>query len=162
MLGTASNLAVGNWLLKAEAAWMDGLKYTNTPGVTYSRLDLGAGLEYTGFHETTISLEAANRHIFEYDDVLKLPPDEIDENEFQWALRVMQDYLNDTLTFSLLVSTFGIKADDGAFERLDAEYDITDAVSVRGGVVFYQSGEKGIFKGISANDRLFFEVKYSV
>ena len=68
---------------------------------------------------------------------------------------------NDTLTFSLLVSTFGIKADDGAFERLDAEYDITDAVSVRGGVVFYQSGEKGIFKGISANDRLFFEVKYS-
>jgi len=161
MLGTASNLAVGNWLFKAEAAWLDGLKYTNTPGVEYSRLDLGGGLEYTGFHETTISLEAANRHIFEYNDLLKLPPDEIDENEFQWALRVMQDYLNDTLTFSLLVSTFGIKADDGAFERLDAEYDITDAVSVRGGVVFYQSGKKGIFKGISDSDRLFFEVKYN-
>jgi len=161
MLGTASNLAVGNWLLKAEAAWLDGLKYTNTPGVTYSRLDLGGGLEYTGFSETTISLEAANRHIFEYNDLLKLPPDEIDENEFQWALRFMQDYLNDTLTFSLLISTFGIKADDGAFERLDAEYDITDAVSIRGGVVFYQSGDKGIFKNISANDRLFFEVRYS-
>lgn len=161
MLGTAANLAAGNWLLKAEVAWFDGLRYTNTPGVEYTRLDLGAGVEYSGFSEATVSLEAANRHIFDYDPRLELPPDEIGGNEFQWALRIAKDFMNDTLTLTLLASTFGIKADDGAFTRFDADFDVTDAVSVRGGVVFYQSGEKGRFKDVSASDRLFLAVKYS-
>jgi len=73
----------------------------------------------------------------------------------------MKDFMNDTLTLTLLTSTFGIKADDGAFQRFDAEYDVTDAMSVRGGVVFYQSGEKGLFQGVEANDRLFLVFKYS-
>lgn len=161
ILGTAFNIALGNWLFKAEAAWLDDLQYTSTPGVEYSRFDLGGGIEYSGFTETTISLEAANRHILDYSELLILPPTELRENEFQWALRIMRDFMNDTLTLSLLASTFGVKADDGAFERIDAVYDITDALSVRGGVVFYQSGEKGLYKNIGANDRLFFEMKYS-
>jgi hypothetical protein len=74
---------------------------------------------------------------------LKPPPDELRENEFQWVARIMKNYINDTLTLTLLASTFGIKADDGAFQRLDAEYDVTDAISIRGEVVFYQSGDKG-------------------
>ncbi len=161
MLGTATNFAAGNWLFKAEAAWFDGLRYTNTPGVEYTRLDMGGGVEYSGFSETTVSLEAANRHIFDYNVQLERPPDEIRENEFQWALRIAKNFLNDTLTLTLLAATFGIKADDGAFERLDAEYDITDAVSIRGGVVFYQAGDKGLFQDVDANDRLFFVLKYS-
>jgi len=161
MLGTAANLASGNWLLKAEAAWFDGIQFTNTPGATYSRLDLAGGLEYTGFSETTVNLEAVNRHIFDYDQVLKLPPDEIRENEFQWVLRFMRDFMNDTLTLTLVASTFGIKADDGAFERLDVEYEITDALSIRGGVILYQSGDKGIFQDVAANDRLFCVLNYN-
>ena len=69
--------------------------------------------------------------------------------------------MNDTLTLTLLASTFGIKADDGAFQRLEAEYDISDAVSIRGGVVFYQSGDKGLYQDVDANDRLFAVLKYS-
>jgi hypothetical protein len=161
MLGTAANLALGNWLLKGEAAWLDGLKYSNTPGIEYSRLDLGGGLEYSGFSEATISIEAVNRYIFDYDQQLEMPPDQIRENEFQWNFRFVKDFLNDTLTLTLFASTFGIKADDGAFERIDAEYDITDAVSIRGGVVFYQSGDKGMFQSVAANDRLFLVFKYS-
>ena len=161
MLGTAANLALGNWLLKGEAAWLDGLKYSNTPGVEYSRLDLGGGLEYSGFSEATISIEAVNRHIFDYNKQLEMPPDLIRKDEFQWNFRFMKDFLNDTLTLTLFASTFGIKADDGAFERIDAEYDISDAVSIRGGVVFYQSGDKGIFQNVAANDRLFVVFKYS-
>ena len=161
MLGSAANLAVGNWLMKAEAAWFNGLRYTNTPGITYSRLDLGGGIEYTGFTEATISLEAANRHIFDYSPSLKQPPDEVRQNEFQWSFRIMKDFLNDTLTVMLLASTFGIKADDGAFERLEAEYDITDAVSIRGGLVFYQSGDKGLFQDVDANDRLFMVLTFN-
>jgi len=161
MLGTAANLAFGNWLWKAEAAWFSGLQFTNTPGVEYSRLDLAAGVEYSGFSEATVSLEAVNRHIFDYSSLLELPPDETDENEFQWALRIAKDFIHDTLTLTLLASTFGIKADDGAFTRFDGQYDVTDALSVRGGVVFYQSGDKGRLKDVGANDRLFLAIKYS-
>ncbi len=161
MLGTAGNVAIGNWLLKGELALFEGLEYTNTPGVDYFRLDLGGGVEYTGFRETIISLEAANRHIFDYDPLLELPGDELSEDEFQWSFRIVKELLNDTLTLFLVATTFGIKAEDGAFERLAAEYDITDAVSVTGGVVFYQSGDKGRFRDVSQNDRLFLDVRYS-
>ncbi len=81
------------------------------------------------------------------------------ENEFQWAFRIVKDLLYDSLTLYLVVSTFGIKAADGAFERLAAEYDISDAVAVTGGVVFYQSGNKGRFRDVSQNDRLFLDVR---
>jgi hypothetical protein len=161
MLGTEGNVALGNWLLKGELALFEGLEYSNTPGVDYYRLDVGGGVEYTGFHETLISLEAVNRHIFDYDPLLELPGDEVREDEFQWAFRFVRDFLNDTLTLFVVASTFGIKADDGAFERLAAEYDITDAVSVKAGVVFYQSGDKGRFKDVSQNDRLFLDLRYS-
>ena len=118
-------------------------------------------MEYSGFRETIISLEAANRHIFDYDPLLERPGDEVDENEFQWAFRFVRDFMHDTLTLYAVASTFGVKADDGAFERLALEYDITDAIAVMGGVVFYQSGDKGRFKNVSQNDRLFLDLRYS-
>jgi hypothetical protein len=161
MLGTAANLASGNWLLKGEGGWFDGLRYSNTPGIEYSRLDLGGGVEYSGFSEAIVSLEAVNRHIFDYNQQLRQFPDEIRANEFQWSLRFVKDFVNDTLTLTLLGSTFGVKADDGSFARLDAEYDITDGVSIRGGGVFYQSGDKGLFQDVAANDRLFVVCKYN-
>jgi hypothetical protein len=160
MLGSATNLAVGNWLIKAEAAWFDGLQYANTPGVEYERIDLGGGLEYSGFSEATVSLEAVNRYIRDYASSLAQPPDEVRENEFQWALRLSKDFLNDTLTLTLLASTFGVKADGGAFQRLDADYAITDELEIRGGIVLYQSGDKGAFQNVDANDRLFAVLKY--
>ena len=86
MLGTAANVAMGNWLVKGEAAGFNGLRYTNTPGVEYTRLDIGGGVEYSGFKEATLSLEAVNRHLFDYREVLASAPDEIRENEFEWSL----------------------------------------------------------------------------
>jgi len=161
MLGTAGNVALGNGLLKGELALFKGLEYTNTPGVDYYRLDVGGGVEYAGFHETVISLEAVNRHIYGYDPLLGLPRDELSENEFQWSFRIVKTLLHDTLTLYLVASTFGVKAEDGAFERLAAEYDITEAVAIKGGVVFYQAGDKGKFRDVSHNDRLFLELTYS-
>lgn len=161
MLGAAGDIAAGNWLFKGEAAWNDGLRYTATPDTEYTRLDLGAGVEYAGFDETSISLEAVNRHLYDYNSSLELFPDEVREDEFQWSLRVSRDFIHDTLTLTLLASTFGVKADDGAFERVEAEYDITDAVSIRSGFVFYQSGDKGLFQDVAANDRLFVVLKSS-
>ncbi len=161
MLGAAFNAAVGNWLLKTEAAYIDGFEFFNSPGKEYSRIDVLAGIEYSGFKDTTVSIEAVNKHINGFDETLELPPDEAEEDEFQWVFRLTRDFLNETLILTLLASTYGATGEDGAFQRFSAEYDITDSVQLSGGVVLYQSGDLARFRNIGDNDRLFFDIKYS-
>jgi len=161
MLGTAFNVATGNWLLKTEAAWIEGFKFFSSPGKQYSRTDILAGLEYSGFTDTTLSIEAVNRHVNGFDEALKLAPDSAQQNEFQWTARASRNYLNDTLTLTLLVSTFGGIGEDGAYQRFSADYDITDFIQISTGVVLYSSGDLAVFKNIEDNDRLFFNIKYS-
>ena len=161
MYGIAFNIALGNWLLKTEAAYLDGIEFFNSPHTRYSRTDVLAGVEYSGFKDTTVSIEAVNRHINSFDNILKQPPDEAQEDEFQWVVRLTRDFLNDTLTLTLLASTYGTTGQDGAFQRFSVEYDISDAFSVNAGLVTYRSGDKVQFKNIRDNDRLFLEFKYS-
>ena len=161
MVGSAFNAAVGNWLLKTEAAYIDGFEFINLPEKEYSKIDVLAGIEYSGFKDTTVSIEAVNRHINNFDDVLELPPDEAQEDEFQWVVRLTRDFLNEILTFTLLASTFGGTGEDGAFQRFSAEYDITDSLQIAGGVVLYKSGDLARFRNIGDNDRLFCQIKYS-
>jgi hypothetical protein len=161
MLGSAFNIALGNWLLKAEWAWFDGLEFTNTAGQEFSRVDVMTGVEYSGFQEATVSIETVWRHLNSFEDILKQPPDEVRQNEFQWAARFTKDFMNQTLNLTLLASTFGTKMQDGFFERIAAAYDLTDAVEISGGVVFYQSGDTEKFSRIGDNDRVYFEMKYS-
>jgi hypothetical protein len=161
MAGAAFNSAIGNWLIKTEAAYINGFEFFNAPGKDYSRTDILAGIEYSGFKDTTFSIEAVNRHINHFDQILKLPPDQAQEDEFQWVVRLTRDFLNDTLTLTLLASTFGGTGQDGAFQRFSAEYDITDSIELAGGVVLYQSGDLERFRNIGDNDRLFCEIKYS-
>jgi hypothetical protein len=161
MFGSAFNIAIGNWLLKTEAAYLDGFKFCNAPGESFSRVDALVGFEYNGFHETTISVEIANRHLFEFEKALKQSPDSVSEDELQTAFRLVREFLNDTLTVTVLAQTFGFLGKDGGFQRISAKYDLTDSVEVSGGVVFYESGAIPQFRGIGNNDRLFFEIKYS-
>jgi len=161
MVGSALNAAVGNWLLKTEAANIDGFEFFNSPGKEYSRIDVLAGIEYSGFKDTKVSIEAVNRHINNFDETLKLSPDEAQEDEFQWVVRLTRNFLNETLTLTLLASTFGGTGQDGAFQRFSAEYDVTDSIEITGGAVLYQSGDLARFRNIGDNDRLFFEIKYS-
>jgi hypothetical protein len=161
MLGSAFNIALGNWLLKAEAAWFDGLEFTNTADEEFSRIDLMAGIEYSGFQDATVSIETVLRHIKDFEDILEQPPDEVRENEFQWAIRFTRTYRNDTLTLTALASTFGAKVQDGFFERIAARYALTDAIDISGGGVFYQAGDTEKFSQIGDNDRVYFEIKYS-
>ncbi|MEA3415028.1 MAG: DUF1302 family protein [Thermodesulfobacteriota bacterium] len=58
MFGAAFNQALGNWLLKAETVYIDGFEFFNRPGKEYSRIDVLAGIEYSGFKDTTVSIEA--------------------------------------------------------------------------------------------------------
>jgi len=161
MFGAAFNVAAGNWLLKTEAALFDGIKFFNTTDKTYSRRDILAGIEYSGFKDMIISIEAVNRHINDFNDILKSTPDEAKEDKFESLIRITKNFLNETLTLNILTSRFDTTGRDGAFQRFSAEYDVTDAVDITGGAVFYDSGDLVEFRNIGDNDRLFLEVKYS-
>jgi hypothetical protein len=59
------------------------------------------------------------------------------------------------------VIVFGEKAQDGIVARLDADYELRDALSLTGGILLFKSGDLLGFRGIGRNDRLFLEIKYS-
>ena len=160
MVGTAMDVALGNWLLKSEAAYLKGMEFFALPGEKKSRFDVTAGIEYSGFTDTTISFEAVNRHIEDFDPALEDPPDSAKEDEFQGVLRYTADFLHDTVHVVILLSMLGVDKEDGAFERFSVEYDITDALSIKSGLVAYQSGENALFRHIGDKDRLFLEAKY--
>ena len=159
MLGTAANVVLGSWLLKGEAAYWDGLKYTNA-GDQKSRFDILAGLDYMGFAETTVSFEIANRHIIDYDPLLENLPDGQKEDWTQYAFRFVKDFMNDTLHLTFVLSSFGLLGAEGGFERLQLDYDVSDSITLTGGVVFYESGDYPGFQDIGSNDRLLFEFEY--
>lgn len=161
LLAAAANFVYGNWLFKSEIAWREGLQYTHAPGIDFNRIDAGAGVEYSGFDEMNLSIEVANRYTPDYEPQLSAAPDGLEENMFQWALRLSKDFFNETLTLTLLASGVGAFGDKGALQRLDVAYDISDALVLRGGVVLYQSGDNILFENIGANDRVFAELKYS-
>ena len=160
MVGAAASVAVGNWLLKSEAAWQDGFQYGVAPGETFNRLDVLVGLEYSGFSETTVSIEAANREVLDFDDRLRMAQADAQPESFQSALRVVREFMNDTLTVTFLAMTYGPLGQDGAFQRFQVQYDLRDNIEITGGVVFYQSGDRTEFSTIGDNDRLFAEVAY--
>jgi len=161
MAGFAFNLAIGNWLVKTEAAYFNGLKFFNSTDKEYSRVDILGGVEYSGFIDTIVSLEAVNRRINEFDNIIKQPPDNATENEFQWALRLTRKFLNETLNLTYLALIYDLMGQGGALQRFSAEYDIMDALEISGGVVVYGSGNLVMFRDIGKNDRLFIEIKYS-
>ncbi len=161
MIGTAFNTAAGNWLLKTEAAYLDGFRFFNSGTKTYSRTDLLAGIEYSGFKDITVSIEVANRHINRFEDILKRPPDFAGRNDFQSVFRLTAKQLNDTLELIFLASTYGVTGQDGSLQRISFGYDLTDAVKITGGVMMYQSGDRFFYSNIGDNDRIFLEIKYS-
>ena len=160
MTGLSINSALGSWLLKGEAAWWDGLEYGGVTDRDFSRVDLMAGVEYTGFAETVLSLEIVNRHIFEYDPALLNAPDTVRRDSLQTVAKLVRDFANDTIQLKILLSLLGSNGRDGAFERFQLDYDLTDDVTLTGGVIFYQSGDLGLFSDADDNDRLFFEVTF--
>ncbi len=162
MLGAAGNRALGNWLLKGEAAYFDGLEFFVPPGVEEkSRFDVLVGFEYAGFDDTTITLEVANRHIRGYDSELAAGTNFAQRNSLETAFRYSADFMNSRLHVTYLATVFGLTGDDGGFMRLSADYELRDALTIGGGIVLYKGGDIPTFEGIRKNDRLFFTAKYS-
>ncbi len=161
MAGGAFNYAWGNWLFKAEAAWFTGLEYYILPTSEFSRTDVLLGIEYSGFGDTSISLEVADRHLNHYDWRLNYTPEGVMEDDFITALRLSRDFKNDTLHLNVLALIYGSRGQGGALKRIDLSYDIMDALVITGGIVDYTSGDNLIFRHAGDNDRLFVNIKYS-
>lgn len=161
MAGIAANAAVGSWLFKGEAAWFDGLQFSALPGQEFRRLDALVGVEYSGIADLSISLEAANRHIPDFDPALAAAPDYALRNDFETALRVTQKFMNDRLQLSLMASTHGLDGGNGGFQRVELVYDWTDSLEFSAGIINFMSGDKAQFQGMGDNDRLFAKVEYS-
>ena len=155
MAGAAGNLVRGSWLIKAEAALFTGLRFSNADTRTFSRLTTLAGIEYSGIADTSITIEARNHHISDFDDGLASMPDDRRRNEPATALRIQRTFLNDSLDVTLLALTFGEAGELGAVRRLQFDYAWTDAIQLSTGLVAYQSGEQAPFREIGNNDRMF-------
>ena len=159
MLGITADVALGNWLIKGEAAQTSGLQTLGDPGKDFTRSDVLAGVEFTGLPDASLSFEVVNRHLHNWSPALVA--EGLKENSQEYALRFAGDYMRERLHVTALTTRISPLTMGGGFSRLSVGYDIKDALSVTGGVVAYHDGTRSPFSGIGNNDRLFFEIKQS-
>jgi len=176
MLGVAGNVVSGSWLLKAEAAYFNDVNYRSTD--RKSRLDMLVGIEYNGIRNTVMSVELADRHIFDYEaQMLTLSlqdaadqgtlPDFVREDSVQMAFRSSYSFDHDNATASYLISLSGGNGPgsrfDGGFQRLWIDYKYSDAIALSAGIVDYIGGDSLIpfYEAIKDNDRVYVELRYS-
>ncbi|MBU2613930.1 hypothetical protein KJ925_05765, partial [Patescibacteria group bacterium] len=143
-------------------AWLtDGLKYYQLPGESKTRVDLVAGVDYTGFTNTTLVLEAAYRHLFGlgdgYSDRLDMPRRET----LALGLKLSRTFLHEKLTAGFTGYIVGLDGSHGGAQRLSLTFKPADRVSLTGGVLFFQRGDNYLFQHIGSNDRLFMRFVYS-
>jgi hypothetical protein len=180
MVGVGGNYTVGSWLFKAEAAWFDELDYVfllPNPNLAnpldfmnywlpreaqLSRLDYMLGIEYYGWADTNIALEAAHRHFFNYNPLLAYLPNYVHKDNIEIALRMSRDLMNARLTLGgvalVLLNSDGFF---GSTIRLDASYELMDGLDLTGGLLYFIGGEQIPFDTWADNDRLFAKIKYS-
>jgi hypothetical protein len=161
LVGSTVNIALGNWLLRGELAYIDGLEYFHRPDRKTSRVDLLLGVDYSGFTDTLIAFDVVDRRIHGWESSFRDAPDFTRRNSVEIAFRVQRDFLQDTLHVMLLAVGFGKELEDGSVVRLGVDYDVLDALSIGGGILLYQTGDLPPLSAFGRNDRLYLQAKYS-
>ena len=163
MNGLGVNVALGNWLLKLEGARFTGLRFFQGGARRFTRYDGVLGLEYSGIGDTTLSLEAANRHLAGFDKALEAFPDGQAENINQYVFTYRGSFLREQLDLLAVLSYYGRKAGQGSLQRYSATYELAEALHLTGGVALYTPGDGKIFllNAAQDNDRVFFDLKWS-
>ena len=159
MAGTAANVAVGNWLLKGEFAYLSGLELSGLPGVKRDRTDFLLGVEYSGFDDTIISAERVLRRLSDFDETLAAAG--YSENQWQTALRYQGEFLHARLKLTGVATFNGESLDKGGFVRFSGDYELAEAQILTVGVIFYEEGGAPPFYHIGDNDRVFAGYSYS-
>ena len=161
MSGVALSIPSGNYIWKAEAANFWGMEFYNVKEKKFTRTEILFGTEYSGWSDTSLSIESGVRHLNDFDHRLEAEPDSQLEYRIATTLNFMQDYYNQTLHLQLFGMMIGEWGEDGGLNRASLEYDVMDAFSVNGGVMIYQPGDSLYFQSLNDNDRIFFEARYS-
>ena len=161
MGGATLSIPSGNFIWKAEAAKLQGMEFALVTDKTFSRTDVLVGSEYSGWSDTSLTLEFGVQHLNDFDVKLEESPDSQLEDRIATTVSFMQDYINQTMHLSLVGMIIGKGGQDGGLNRMSLEYDVMDAFSVTGGVMLYQPGENAYFQNLNENDRIFFEARYS-
>ncbi len=161
MGGATLSIPSGNFIWKAEAAKLQGMEFALVTDKTFSRTDVLVGSEYSGWSDTSLTLEFGVQHLNDFDVKLEESPDSQLEDRIATTVSFMQDYINQTMHLSLVGMMIGKSGQDGGLNRMSLEYDVMDAFSVTGGVMLYQPGENAYFQNLNENDRIFFEARYS-
>jgi hypothetical protein len=118
------------------------------------------GFEYVPVPDTTLSVEAADRMILDYQPDLEMPPDNTPRNVAQWVFSYRADHLRQQLHTVVVAIFFGEQGNEGSIRRYSTTYDLFEAFSIGGGVVTYHAGNL-ILDAVRDNDRVFLETKYS-
>ena len=161
MGGATLSIPSGNFIWKAEAAKLQGMEFALVTDKTFSRTDVLVGSEYSGWSDTSLTLEFGVQHLNDFDVKLEESPDSQLEDRIATTVSFMQDYINQTMHLSLVGMIIGKGGQDGGLNRMSLEYDVMDAFSVTGGAMLYQPGENAYFQSLNENDRIFFEARYS-
>ncbi len=175
LLGAGGNLTFGSWLLKGEIGWFQDVEYNRIDVSVFppdgdvvdkDRLDWMAGVEYYGVSDLTVAFEVVNRHIFRFDQRMKSTFQGVKvafakRHVVESALRATADFLNSRLRVTALGVVLGTRADLGSIARLEAAYDLRDALVLTGGIILYQKGRTPGFDKVGDNDRFFVRLEYS-
>lgn len=163
MNGLGANLTTGNWVLKVEGAQFTGLRFFLGGGRRFTRYDGLLGVEYAGIGDTTLALEAANRHLAGFFTGLEASPDAPAEDLNQYVFTYRGKFLREKLDLVAVLSYYGRAAEQGSLQRYSATYELAQALKLTGGLVIYTPGDGEIFilKAAQDNDRVFFDLKWS-
>jgi len=160
MAGAACTLARGNFLFKAEGAWLWGKEYSVAQRPEKKRFDVLGGIEYSGFRDSIIVMEWQNRHIFDFEK--QMEGSGYCRNEVSGIFKAEKEFFNETLNLSLLLSFNGASLEKGGFVRAKAVYDYTDKVKFEAGGVFYYGGENSYYESIRRTDLLFMKFIFDI
>ncbi len=172
LVGAGGNYAFGSWLVKGEAAFLEGIRFCDLRidlaaasaacrGAEKARIDGLLGVEYYGLRDTTLALEVAGRRLLGFEPELRGPGDLARRTSEEIALRATRSFWNETLQVTLLAVILGWHEQDGSIVRLSADYDLRDALVLGGGILLYQEGGAAPLSAWGRNDRLFFSLKWS-
>jgi hypothetical protein len=160
MLGAAYNQVIGSYLLKAEIAHFDHIKYNGVSDAK-ARTDALLGFEYNGITDGSIGYEIAMRNIHDYSTAINIKLNGYKpEKEVQQVVRFNQSYLNQTLDLSAVLSVFGSHGQDGGSARVSLDYALDDQTSVSGGIIDYIGGDNLTINAYKNNDRIFAKMSY--
>lgn len=159
MFGSSTSVAKGDILLIAELAHFRGLRFLNDYEKNYNRTDMLVGVEYSGWTDTTISLDYVSRYLHHYDTNLDTSPENPQKTDNEIACRINSNFMQDTLELTALLVLNGIRGQRGSMQRLTAEYDIADNWSITGGLLFYQA-RNGPLSTVGDISRVFGELRY--